>query len=870
MQIPRNPRRRLRAAGVALLFALATATAAAPALTRHAVDRAAASASARTGVDIILDDVSGTPLLVRAARLNAHRDGVHVSCNDAHLQPRILDAIRGRARVDVSASRCVVSMASGPPADDRHDRAPSTEGGTHGDALAAALDAARAIIGDVTIGELELHAHAESATLRELRAERGGAEWRATTTIDVPSLGAAGRVRAWTSADSISVSTDGPLRLERLQWDGLPLRDGEIELERATLGPGGTLVIEGTDVALCPCPSAPGVGETLRVEIDSASFSGRADDRPIASVRGVRFFVPPFFAELVGSAAHLATAAGRALGANTPVATGPDPTAGDQDPTQPPPDLVGRPWATEARAALLALPSAVSTAAERLRTRWEARPIDVVADEISIAGLGMCPGMRAAVRIDADGVGGTMRCDEIAAALSWAAADGGRTEARVSGLDAARLPLAEVIGLGGTVAAAVALTPGESVDAATIAGSLSWTAGRFEFGPIAARPVTDLSVSVELELEVSPGRGADEPEISGRADLTFNGLGLDAELSVDGDALRLEAGVSEQTTCQDMFDAIPRGMVPSVAAAGVEFSGAARPRVTLTYSIGTADSIDFRTAGFMGDCVVEDIGAPYDPSILNRTRYIHTVTEGVTAPLDVGPGTDGYVSLDALPSYVPALMYLSEEIAFFSNPGFSEHLMRRALRLDVRSGRYVYGGSTVSQQLVKNLFFDRQKTLSRKLEEAIVVWRMEHVVPKIRILELYLNCIEFGPDVYGIDAAARYYFDRSPDTLTPLEAAFLAALKPAPWEGERFRRRGYSPRNEWWTTRIATLLDRLVEFGPFIDADEAAHYRPVDLTFPTSPNPDPSLPRIERPPGATVESLPAARFRLFGAVEPLR
>ena len=161
----------------------------------------------------------------------------------------------------------------------------------------------------------------------------------------------------------------------------------------------------------------------------------------------------------------------------------------------------------------------------------------------------------------------------------------------------------------------------------------------------------------------------------------------------------------------------------------------------------------------MGDCEIVRIGAPYDPQVLNRDRYVKRVTEGVTEPLEVGPATAGYVPLEALPSYVAAAMYLSEEIAFFDNPGFSETLMRRALRMNIRGGRYVYGGSTVSQQLVKNLFFDRRKTLSRKLEEAIVVWRMERVVPKLRILELYLNCIEFGPDVYGIDAAARHYFE---------------------------------------------------------------------------------------------------------------
>ena len=75
-------------------------------------------------------------------------------------------------------------------------------------------------------------------------------------------------------------------------------------------------------------------------------------------------------------------------------------------------------------------------------------------------------------------------------------------------------------------------------------------------------------------------------------------------------------------------------------------------------------------------------------------------------------------------------------------------------------GRFVYGGSTISQQLVKNLFLTRQKNISRKIEEAIITWKMEEVVSKDRIMELYLNCIEFGPNIYGIRHAAQHYFGK--------------------------------------------------------------------------------------------------------------
>ncbi|MFT5994286.1 MAG: membrane peptidoglycan carboxypeptidase, partial [Bradymonadia bacterium] len=153
-------------------------------------------------------------------------------------------------------------------------------------------------------------------------------------------------------------------------------------------------------------------------------------------------------------------------------------------------------------------------------------------------------------------------------------------------------------------------------------------------------------------------------------------------------------------------------------------------------------------------------------------------------------------------------------------------LVTRGLRANLQEGRYVYGGSTVSQQLVKNLFLRREKTVGRKVEEAMLTWLMERSVPKWRILELYLNMVEFGPDVWGVAQASWHYFGRPADELTPLEAAFLAALKPAPREGDVYRRRGNSPMIGWWPERLQTLLERLHEHGAFLSMKEARAFAP--------------------------------------------
>src|SRR5690606_8087956 len=96
----------------------------------------------------------------------------------------------------------------------------------------------------------------------------------------------------------------------------------------------------------------------------------------------------------------------------------------------------------------------------------------------------------------------------------------------------------------------------------------------------------------------------------------------------------------------------------------------------------------------------------------------------------VGPGLPTYVPLSEMPSWVGGAAYLSEEILFYTDHGISLGLIKKALRLNLEKGRFVYGGSTVTQQLIKNLFLTRDKTLSRKLQEALIAWRITETIPK--------------------------------------------------------------------------------------------------------------------------------------------
>ncbi len=222
---------------------------------------------------------------------------------------------------------------------------------------------------------------------------------------------------------------------------------------------------------------------------------------------------------------------------------------------------------------------------------------------------------------------------------------------------------------------------------------------------------------------------------------------------------------------------------------------------------------------------------PDDVFWLKKT-FAKRVTEGVSdgAEVEVGPGLASYVPLEQMPPYVGGAAYLSEEVNFYRDGAWNVGLIEKALRMNFEEERFVYGGSTITQQLVKNLFLTRRKTLARKVREALVAWRIQGVVRKDRVLELYLNCIEFGEDLYGIGPAARHYFDKPAADLTPLEAVFLAVIKPAPWYGDRFMARGETPESGWWPERIDEIMGRLVDKG-FVDASDAKKARPYVLTW---------------------------------------
>lgn len=163
--------------------------------------------------------------------------------------------------------------------------------------------------------------------------------------------------------------------------------------------------------------------------------------------------------------------------------------------------------------------------------------------------------------------------------------------------------------------------------------------------------------------------------------------------------------------------------------------------------------------------------------------------------------------LDALPDYVPAAFIAIEDRRFYHHPGFDPIGMMRAMATNVRAGRVVQGGSTLTQQLAKNLFLTPDQNMRRKVQELMLAVWLEMKFSKKEILALYLNRVYFGAGAYGIEAASQRYFDKSAKNLTVGEAALLAGLLKAPSR--------YSPvsESERAAARATVVLNEMEEAG---------------------------------------------------------
>ncbi len=143
-----------------------------------------------------------------------------------------------------------------------------------------------------------------------------------------------------------------------------------------------------------------------------------------------------------------------------------------------------------------------------------------------------------------------------------------------------------------------------------------------------------------------------------------------------------------------------------------------------------------------------------------------------------------WVSLSQISPFLVKAVIIAEDDKFWSHSGFDLDAIQKAVEKDLKVKKMKFGGSTISQQLAKNLYLSPSKNPLRKIREAVITWRLERELPKKRILELYLNVAEWGEGIFGAEVASRHYFGKPASALGPEEAARLATVLPNP---RRFR-----------------------------------------------------------------------------------
>ncbi|MCZ7585144.1 MAG: transglycosylase domain-containing protein [Deltaproteobacteria bacterium] len=283
------------------------------------------------------------------------------------------------------------------------------------------------------------------------------------------------------------------------------------------------------------------------------------------------------------------------------------------------------------------------------------------------------------------------------------------------------------------------------------------------------------------------GRGALSFDPSARqVDLTRVKLGLGRafmdvtgkiELPTEGKPVVDLALRSAELPIQDAIDAVPAAFAPKLQGARVAgemdfgldlFIDFARPASTKLEP--TLEVHGFRVMTPPPEANVWKLKSPFEHRVYKKGEYVKTI--------HVGPKNPDFVSYDNVGRILVGAVLTCEDGRFFRHHGFSLKHVRDSIRTNIRKERFARGASTISMQTIKNLFLTSEKTASRKFQEMILTWWMEEEIPKERILEIYLNIIEWGPRLYGIGPAARHYFGKSPRACLRCKPRFSEASSP--------------------------------------------------------------------------------------------
>ncbi len=356
-----------------------------------------------------------------------------------------------------------------------------------------------------------------------------------------------------------------------------------------------------------------------------------------------------------------------------------------------------------------------------------------------------------------------------------------RLELRLRPERSAPLPFTERqwgLRLGFESAKMVLASHGRSRGTLTLAGSLAIGGLALNHRRIAADDVVLPIASLDFSLEV----GRDHVELREPTEARLHKLRFRPVIRFQArPTRRLRLHFPEtRFAAADLFTSLPAGLFTRLA--GMRTSGELSFHLDFAMDLSRPEDleldVDLKRSGFrirrFGNADFRHFAGPFTYTAYEGDRALRSFV--------VGPDNHDFTPLAEIPDFLKYAVMISEDGAFFSHNGFLLEPFKNSIAANLKAGRFVRGASTISMQLVKNLYLRRHKTIARKLEELLITWLIEEnrLVSKERMLETYLNIIEWGPGVYGAREAARFYFAKEPAALTLAEAIFMAAIIPRP------------------------------------------------------------------------------------------
>ncbi len=236
----------------------------------------------------------------------------------------------------------------------------------------------------------------------------------------------------------------------------------------------------------------------------------------------------------------------------------------------------------------------------------------------------------------------------------------------------------------------------------------------------------------------------------------------------------------QPTDASVFINSLPKNLMKTVER--VQCKGSLEYTLKFDCNTENLDSLIFDSELKSTNLRADNFWGAVTPNINLPFKYQAKINSTNSRQVDVSAENSNYTALDKISPLLKASVLQAEDPSFFRHKGFLPTAFRESVVKNIREKRFARGGSTISMQLVKNIFLSRDKTIARKLEEAMLVYMIENLrlVPKERMFEVYLNIIEWGPNVFGIGEASRFYFNKKPAELNLQESIFLAGIIPNP------------------------------------------------------------------------------------------